>query len=99
MPVLRRCLTCRALTAAGSYCVAHKKPGRGGSTRRWRTVRDAVLRRDDHRCASCGAGRSLEVHHRVPVARGGSDRAANLVSLRHACHARTQAGYGGAQTT
>jgi 5-methylcytosine-specific restriction endonuclease McrA len=32
-------------------------------TRRWQSVRHAVLERDGWACTSCGARRRLEVHH------------------------------------
>jgi len=88
MAVLRRCLTCRALTAAGSYCVAHKKPGRG-STRQERKVRASVIARDGHRCRSCGGPGPFEVHHREAFASGGAYVPENLISLCHACHVKT----------
>jgi len=52
-------------------------------------TRAAVLARDRHRCATpgCRATRFLEVHHKVPRARGGSNDAANLVTLCSRCHA------------
>ncbi len=87
MPVLSRCLTCRALTDVGSYCSAHRKQGRG-STRAQRKVRAAVIARDGHRCRSCG-GRPFEVHHREAFASGGAYVPSNLLSLCYACHVRT----------
>ncbi len=53
-----------------------------------RSKRRAVLARDGHRCAmpGCGRTRFLEVHHRVPRARGGTNEPANLVTLCSACH-------------
>ncbi|MBM4129540.1 HNH endonuclease [bacterium] len=52
-------------------------------------TRRAVLARDRHRCATqgCGATAFLEVHHLTPRSRGGSNRAANLVTLCGRCHA------------
>jgi hypothetical protein len=51
-------------------------------------VRAKVLARDGHRCAAegCGATQFLEVHHRVPVAAGGTNDSENLVTLCHRCH-------------
>jgi hypothetical protein len=51
-------------------------------------VRRRVLERDGHRCrmAGCGSTRNLEVHHRVPLALGGSDDAENLLALCESCH-------------
>lgn len=52
------------------------------------SVRRRVLARDGHRCRAPGCGRRtlLEIHHRVPVSRGGSDEPSNLVTLCHGCH-------------
>lgn len=52
-----------------------------GSTRRWRKIRAAVLRRDGHRCRYCGAP-ATHVDHVDPRKRGGDDDPANL---RAAC--------------
>ncbi|MBM4129992.1 HNH endonuclease [bacterium] len=51
-------------------------------------VRARVLARDRHRCATpgCGSARFLEVHHVVPRSRGGTNEAANLVTLCSRCH-------------
>jgi 5-methylcytosine-specific restriction enzyme A len=43
---------------------------RNGSTRRWRTIRLRVLRRDPV-CMICGRAPSVEVDHILPVSRGG----------------------------
>lgn len=50
--------------------------------------RRKVLARDGHRCSmpGCGRTRFLEVHHRVPRSRGGSNHVDNLLTLCSACH-------------
>jgi hypothetical protein len=48
-----------------------------------------VLKRDHFACVRCGAsgvGVRLEVHHRVPFAKGGSDNLSNLETLCFACN-------------
>ena len=48
-----------------------------------------VLKRDQFACVRCGAsgvGVRLEVHHRVPFARGGSDNLSNLETLCYECN-------------
>ncbi len=50
------------------------------------SVRAAVLARDRHRCARCGATRFLEVHHVRPRDEGGSNKADNLTTLCSRCH-------------
>jgi len=41
-------------------------------------------------CGASGPGRVLEVHHRIPVLRGGHDGEDNLQVLCHVCHHRLQ---------
>jgi hypothetical protein len=48
-----------------------------------------VLKRDHFACVRCGAsgvGVRLEVHHRFPFAKGGSDHLTNLETLCYACN-------------
>lgn len=48
-----------------------------------------VLKRDHFACVRCGAsgvGVRLEVHHRFPFAKGGSDSLANLETLCYECN-------------
>ncbi|MBK7189467.1 MAG: HNH endonuclease [bacterium] len=65
------------------------EPGRPNRATIPPRVRRAVLARDRHRCTTpgCGATAFLEVHHVVPRRRGGSNQAANLVTLCGRCHA------------
>jgi hypothetical protein len=51
-------------------------------------VRRKVLDRDGHRCrmAGCGSRRNLRLHHRIPLALGGTDRPENLLTLCDSCH-------------
>lgn len=53
-------------------------------------VEDRLLERDDYRCQApgCGARSGLEVHHIVPRAQGGSNAAANRITLCHWHHHR-----------
>ena len=55
-----------------------------------RAVRQAIYRRDGFACRYCGRGRSqtirLELDHFVPVARGGTDDPANLVTACFDCN-------------
>jgi hypothetical protein len=52
------------------------------------SVRRRVLARDRHRCTTpgCGATLHLEIHHRTPVAAGGSNAPENLITLCGGCH-------------
>ncbi len=82
----------RELSAAESARVrcdaAVSVPGRRNTTTIPQRVRRQVLERDGLRCQAPGCGRTrfLEIHHRVPRKRGGSNDPANLVTLCAACH-------------
>lgn len=87
----RPCLVCRRLTE-GSYCRAHRpvKPP-SPSSRAWRkpgaaALRQRVLDRDGRRCTFCGTTKGLEVHHIVPVAKGGTNDPSNLITVCRAHH-------------
>ena len=66
----------------------------GASTRTTIPLKDrwAVLKRDNYRCAKCGASPSndhnveLEIDHVVPVARGGGNELGNLQTLCRCCN-------------
>ena len=60
--------------------------------RRWEQVRRRVLRRDGWRCTKCAKAGRLEVHHQVPLHRGGEPWAlSNLATLCRDCHIRLTA--------
>jgi 5-methylcytosine-specific restriction endonuclease McrA len=82
----RRCLTCRAVIASGSYCARCRR--RNGSTRAWRELREQVLLRDRGACVLCGR-MATEVDHVIPVQDGGTDHPGNLRSLCEPCHTRS----------
>ncbi len=54
------------------------------------SIRYKVLKRDGYKCQACGAsaddGAKLEVDHRVPIARGGSNHLSNLWTLCDKCN-------------
>lgn len=57
-------------------------------------LRLAALRRARNACENCGTPGPLEVDHRVPRSRGGTDRLANLQVLCRRCHAAKTAAEG-----
>lgn len=57
----------------------------------WNTFRQEALTRDGRRCTQCGSGKSLEVHHIVPIHAGGTNELGNLTTLCHRCHASLHA--------
>ena len=64
----------------------------------WFEMRRKVLERDGHSCAAvigkdqfgrpikCGCKTGLEIHHRVPLSKGGKTTMANLITLCRSCH-------------
>ena len=67
--------------------MSRRHPSRTDSAR-WARVRAAVLERDDYTCTEDACNRTaVEVHHVVPVYRGGAEfDADNMVSLCVAHH-------------
>jgi hypothetical protein len=49
-------------------------------------IREAIRRRDGNRCCVCQDPRVLEVDHRIPLSRGGSNSWENLWTLCRACN-------------
>jgi len=45
-----------------------------------------ILGRDEHRCSKCKTPNWLEVHHIIPLYRGGSNNNDNLITLCSLCH-------------
>ena len=50
------------------------------------SLKARILERDGHRCAKCKTAQWLEVHHIIPLYRGGSNAEANLITLCSLCH-------------
>jgi 5-methylcytosine-specific restriction endonuclease McrA len=82
------CLVCGQLTTNGARrrtCDTFRnRRGIGGWD--WAKLRSAILIRDDYACRICGGQEYLPVHHRVPLADGGSNHPENLIALCRACH-------------
>lgn len=57
-------------------------------TDNWFEISAAVKRRDGYCCRKCGSDEDLEVHHIIPVSKGGTNSQANLITLCHRCHKR-----------
>ncbi|MDD9984850.1 MAG: HNH endonuclease [Spirochaetaceae bacterium] len=56
-------------------------------TRRWRALRRRVLDRDAWTCRRCGRPGRMEVHHKVPIGRGGEPfDQNNLEAVCRTCH-------------
>lgn len=53
----------------------------------WQVLRHIVLKRDGYKCCNCRADdETLDVHHVVPIGRGGSNRLTNLKVVCRSCH-------------
>lgn len=50
------------------------------------SVKDAVWRRDQGRCANCGSQRRLEFDHIIPYAKGGSNTYRNIQLMCETCN-------------
>ncbi len=62
----------------------------------WYIIRRQVLKRDHYTCQGCGISekgcyRSLDVHHIVPVSKGGSNKLDNLITVCPKCHPTEEA--------
>ena len=57
-------------------------------TLNWDAISKAIIKRDGGRCKECGSTTRLNVHHILPVSRGGQTVSWNLKTLCHSCHSR-----------
>lgn len=62
------------------------KEYQNGETKGYKNTKRYVKARDGYKCRNCGSTYELEVHHRKPRSKGGTDRPSNLVTLCHECH-------------
>ena len=49
--------------------------------------RKAIYRRDGYQCSLCGCTRYLQIHHFIPLGKGGKNNAHNMIALCSDCHA------------
>lgn len=60
-------------------------------TSNWAVISESIMKRDGYKCRQCGAPRHqvrLEVHHIIPVSRGGKTVSFNLKTLCVHCHSK-----------
>ncbi len=55
-------------------------------TDNWTYLSREVKSRDGNRCSLCGSTDRLEVHHIIPLSKGGSNSKRNLITLCYSCH-------------
>jgi len=66
----------------------------GTLTKDWYEVSSRIRKRDGYKCAICGSKEKLEVHHIVPLSRGGASREDNLITLCQKCHSKCHSSLG-----
>ena len=55
----------------------------------WRAYREQLLLKAGYRCARCRSIKSrLEIHHKVPLHKGGGDSLSNVEVLCTGCHVK-----------
>lgn len=89
---------CSRYAQVSGYCWEHRpkrfspkrpSPSKRGYDWAWRRIRETYLLLHP-RCAICGAP-ATEVHHIVPISRGGTHSIENLMGLCKQCHSRLTA--------
>ena len=71
-----------------AYGVVKIRRGREAYTNNWPDISKKIKQRDGYRCTKCGSTEHLEVHHIIPISRGGGNSSVNLTTLCRRCHAR-----------
>jgi hypothetical protein len=56
------------------------------SRKEFERLRNVIKEFLPDKCANCGAGGDLHIHHIVPLINGGTNRITNLVNLCETCH-------------
>lgn len=57
-------------------------------TEGWSAISKRVMARDGRKCKKCGSVVGLQVHHIIPISRGGRTIDLNLITLCRVCHAK-----------
>lgn len=66
-----------------SYTVsgAVKRIKRKDYSEDWPIISEKIKKRDNHSCVICSSKITLEVHHIIPLSRGGTNHPTNLITL------------------
>jgi 5-methylcytosine-specific restriction endonuclease McrA len=59
---------------------------RVGYPENWNLIRREVLKRDEYKCVLCSGTHSLQVHHIIPISKGGINALSNLETVCRDCH-------------
>ena len=54
----------------------------------WPETAKAVKARDGNKCRGCSGTKELEVHHIIPLSKGGTNAKTNLITLCERCHTK-----------
>ena len=87
LPVLHpvRLMMCPSSRTMGVKSMGRSARKATGSTRRWRQIREVILRRDQYTCQYCGQDANT-VDHIVPISKGGNDLPDNLLAACARCN-------------
>ncbi len=53
---------------------------------KWNEIRQEVFKKYGYKCSKCGSCNNIEVHHKIPLSKGGTNNIKNLIPLCHDCH-------------
>jgi hypothetical protein len=87
LPVLHpvRLMMCPSSRTMGVKSMGQSARKSTGSTRRWRQIRETILRRDQYICQYCGQDADT-VDHVIPISKGGNDLPDNLMAACKRCN-------------
>ncbi len=77
--------------------IKHKSYSVKGSVKRiktsdypenWKIIIVEIKNRDGNKCVQCDSTNKLEVHHILPLSRGGTNSKRNLITLCEGCHSK-----------
>ena len=52
----------------------------------WEARREDVMERDSFQCRECNGDKYLQIHHTIPLSKGGTNKINNLITLCEKCH-------------
>ena len=53
---------------------------------KWWAIRQEVLKKYGYKCSKCGSCNNVNVHHKIPLSKGGTNNIKNLIPLCRDCH-------------
>lgn len=52
----------------------------------WASVREKVKKRDEYKCVLCSKTSFLQIHHIIPLSKGGTNNLSNMETVCRNCH-------------